>query len=45
MPSNTMVVSEQEVERIRAAAQAKVGEHPLAAAQPARVALTEVPLL
>lgn len=45
VPSNTMVVSEQEVERIRAAAQAKGSEHPQAAAQTARVALTEPPPL
>lgn len=45
VPSNTMVVSEQEVERIRAAAQAKGSEHPQAAAQTARVALTESPPL
>ena len=45
VPSNTMVVPEQEVERIRAAAQAKESEHPQAVAQTARVALTESPPL
>ena len=45
VPSNTLVVSEQEVERIRAAAQAKESEHPQAVAQTARVALTESPPL
>jgi protein phosphatase len=45
VPSNTLVVSEQEVERMRAAAQAKASEHPQAAVHTAHVALTESPAL
>lgn len=45
VPSNTLVVSEQEVERLRAAALANASELPQASAHTAHVALTESPVL